>query len=162
MTFMSNRSFTGREPPLRVEEYFAGHTRAVGIFQDRSGNLRRQFQLEAQGSFDGEALTLNETFTYDDGETQQRVWTIRPTGDHSYVATTEGLFGTANGRADRNTFHMDYDIALEFGARRLTVHFSDWMFLQPDGTLLNRADVTKFGILIGQVTCAFRRVEIPA
>ena len=42
--------------------------------------------------------------------------------------------------------------------RTLAVHFDDWMYLQPDGVLLNRAYVSKWGIDIGSVTLAFKRV----
>jgi hypothetical protein len=37
------------------------------------------------------------------------------------------------------------------------VKFDDWMFLQPDGILMNRARVTKWGIAIGEVTLMFQR-----
>jgi hypothetical protein len=40
----------------------------------------------------------------------------------------------------------------------LAVHFDDWMYLQPDGLLLNRAYVTKWGFAVGSVTLAFRKV----
>jgi hypothetical protein len=31
------------------------------------------------------------------------------------------------------------------------------MFLQPDGILMNRAEVSKWGIMIGEVTLVFQR-----
>lgn len=155
---MKIATFNGREPRLRLEDYFVGQTRAAGIFQDRFGKVRRQFQLEAEGTFDGETLTLVEDFTYDDGQTEQRIWRLRPTGEHGYLARTADVVGAAHGAAHGNAFHLDYRIALDLGARRMTVRFDDWMFLQPDGTLINRASVTKFGILLGQVTCSFRQV----
>jgi hypothetical protein len=33
----------------------------------------------------------------------------------------------------------------------------DWMFLQPDGVLLNRATMSKFGFRVGEITIAFQR-----
>ena len=39
---MRPEDFEGCEPVLRLEEYFVGHTRAVGMFHDRFGVLRRQ------------------------------------------------------------------------------------------------------------------------
>ena len=40
---------------------------------------------------------------------------------------------------------------------RIKVRFDDWMFLQPDGVLINRATVSKFGINIGTVTLFFKK-----
>jgi len=37
------------------------------------------------------------------------------------------------------------------------VRFDDWMYLQSDGVLLNRAKVTKFGVELGTVTLAFSK-----
>ncbi len=40
--------------------------------------------------------------------------------------------------------------------------FDDWMFLQPDGILINRAKVRKWGFELGSVTLFFRRDEAAA
>ena len=52
-----------------------------------------------------------------------------------------------------------YQVDLAMGDRSLRVRFDDWLFLQPDGVLINRARVTKFGFEIGQVTLFFQRVD---
>lgn len=155
---MGMQAFAGREPRLRLEEFFLGRTRASGLFVDRFGKLRRQFQMEAEGHFDGDALTLAEHFIYDDGQAERRTWQLRPVGEHRYDAHTDDLVGPARGAAYGNVFNLTYRITLDLGGRRLPVRFDDWMFLQPDGTLINRAAVTKFGLLLGQVTCAFWRM----
>ncbi|MED5358073.1 MAG: DUF3833 family protein, partial [Pseudomonadota bacterium] len=67
-TNMKPTDFYGTTPQLRIEEYFAGHTRAWGIFEDRFGNLRRQFVVNIDGKWDGETLVLDEHFLYSDGE----------------------------------------------------------------------------------------------
>jgi hypothetical protein len=43
------------------------------------------------------------------------------------------------------------------GGRTYHVQFDDWMYLQPDGVLLNRARMSKLGVELGQVTLAFRK-----
>ncbi len=48
---------------------------------------------------------------------------------------------------------------LKVGDGTWEVKFDDWMFLQPDGVLLNRATVSKFGLELGVVTLSFSRVE---
>jgi hypothetical protein len=62
------------------------------------------------------------------------------------------------GRAAGNAFNFRYDINLKMGSGQMKVHFDDWMYLQPDGVLINRAYVTKWGFDVGSVTLTFRRV----
>ena len=154
---MKPEDFADREPRFRIEEYFAGKTRAWGIFQDRFGTLRRQFVVDIDGTWDGETLTLVEDFVYDDGETEQRVWRITKSGAHSYEGRADGVIGIAKGESYGNALNWRYDFALKVGDSLWNVHFDDWMFLQGDGVMINRASVTKFGIELGQVTIAFRK-----
>jgi Protein of unknown function (DUF3833) len=155
---MTVRPVAGPSPDFRLEAYFAGRTQGSGVFLDRFGRLRRQFQIDAEGRFDGETLTLAERITYDDGQIEPRTWRLRPVGEHAYDATTDDLVGLARGRVQGSEFALDYRIALDLGGRRVVVRFDDRMFLQPNGLLINRANVFKFGILIGQVTCVFRQL----
>lgn len=159
---MKPEDFADREPRLRIEDYFAGKTRAWGIFQDRFGTLRRQFTVDIDGRWDGETLTLVEDFVYDDGETEQRIWRIRKTGAHGYRGEADGVIGTAEGESYGNALKWHYRFALKVGDATWNVTFDDWMFLQQDGVLINRAEVTKFGLRLGEVTIVFRKLPAPA
>ncbi len=155
---MKPEDFAGREPALLIEEYFAGNTKAWGIFQDRFGRVRRQFEVEIDGTWDGETLTLVEDFLYDDGETEQRIWRIKKRGAHDYEGRADGVIGIAEGRAYGNALNWRYRFALEVGESTWNVSFDDWLFLQSDGVLINRAEVSKFGIKLGEVTLMFRQM----
>jgi len=148
----------GRGPGLRLETYFAGRAKAWGIFEDRFGTLRRQFEIDVEGSWDGKTLTLVEDFTYDDGRTERRTWLIDTVGAHGYRGRADGVIGFAEGSASGNLLSWRYRFALEVGARTWSVRFDDRLFLQGDDILINRAAVTKLGVLIGQVTCVFRKL----
>ena len=157
-TSMKPSDFSKAEPLLRIEDYFVGQTRAWGIFEDRFGNLRRQFVVDIQGSWDGEALVLDERFRYSDGETDRRVWTIKKIDEHRYEGRADDVIGTAIGESYGNALNWRYDMDLKIGEGTLRVHFNDWMFLQSSGVLVNRARVSKFGIAIGEVTLFFQKV----
>ena len=144
-------------PLLRLEDYFAGHTRAWGIFQDRFGKLKRQFEVEIHGDWNGDEFQLTEDFVYDDGQTECRIWRIRPEGRSGYCGTAQDVVGQARGRVTGNQLHWRYRFSLQIGARRLLVDFDDRMFLQSDGKLINRARVTKFGVLLGEATIVFAK-----
>ena len=155
---MKPEDFAGREPNLLIEDYFAGRTKAWGLFHDRFGQLRRQFEVEIDGRWDGETLTLVEDFLYDDGEEEQRIWRIRKTGDHTYEGRADDVIGVARGSGYGNAFYWTYRYDLKVGGSTWTVTFDDWLFLQSDGVLINRAEVTKFGIKLGEVTLVFRKL----
>ena len=156
-TSMKPSDFSKAEPLLRIEDYFVGQTRAWGIFEDRFGNLRRQFEVDIQGSWDGEALVLDERFRYRDGETDRRIWTIKKIDEHRYEGSADDVIGTATGESYGNALNWRYDFDLKVGESTLRVHFNDWMFLQSSGVLVNRARVSKFGIAIGEVTLFFQK-----
>ena len=158
---MKPEDFAGREPTLLIEDYFDGRTKAWGIFQDRFGRLRRQFEVDIQGTWDGETLTLVEDFLYDDGETEQRIWRITKQGEHAYEGQADGVIGVAKGLGYGNALNWTYLFALKVGDDTWNVTFDDWLFLQSDGVLINRAEVTKFGFELGTVTLVFRRVAEP-
>lgn len=152
---MNNKNNTAHWPPLLIEEYFAGRTTAWGLFRDRFGVVRRQFNVSIDGTWDDETLTLVEDFVYDDGEKERRIWTIEKIGDGTYSGRADGVIGAASGRAHANTLNWRYRFALNVGTRTWHVTFDDWLFLQSDGVLINRADVTKFGFRLGEVVLVF-------
>ena len=65
--------------------------------------------------------------------------------------------GQAQGQAAGNALNWRYDMDLKVGEGTWRVNFDDWMFLQPDGVLMNRAKVKKFGLAIGSVTLFFMK-----
>ena len=158
-TNMKPTDFENDTPRLVIEDYFAGQTRAWGIFEDRFGQLRRQFTVDILGTWDGRELVLDEQFQYRNGERDRRVWTITKKDDHTYEGRADDVIGVARGKAYGNALNWRYDMDLKVGEGTLRVHFNDWMFLQPSGVLLNRARVSKLGVEIGTVTLAFMKAD---
>jgi hypothetical protein len=141
-----------RTPKLELESFFAGETVAFGIFEDRFGNLRRQFRVALNGTVNGDELTLEEFFLYDDGEKDQRTWVIRKLGKGE-----DGLMRYAGNAADITGTAEQYDVVLSISGQKLEVHFDDWIYRQHEDVAINRAYVSKFGIEIGAVTIVFLR-----
>lgn len=158
---MKPEDFAGRQPTLVLEDYFLGQTRAWGLFEDRFGDVRREFVVEIDGTWDGRELVLDERFTYADGEEDRRIWRIVRTGEHGYRGTADGVVGEASGTVYGNALHWQYEFDLAVNDRTWRVSFDDWMFLQPDGVLINRARVRKWGIELGTVTLFFRKENAP-
>ena len=154
---MNPRDFADSAQQLDLFDYFEGKTRAWGMFEDRFNRVRRQFTVDIEGTVDGDTLVLDESFHYADGERQQRTWTIRRVAPGRYSGTAEDVVGEARGETLGNALHWTYRLQLPIGERVVEVAFDDWMLLQPDGIMLNRARVSKFGLDIGSVTLAFMK-----
>ena len=79
-TSMSVDDFENTGPAFVLEDYFDGEPRAWGLFEDRMGNVRREFVVDISGRWDGTTLILTEDFRYNDGETEPREWPITKNG----------------------------------------------------------------------------------
>ncbi len=146
---------------FKIEDYFLGRTRAWGIVQDRGGKPRRQFVVDINGQWERDEFVLYEDFTYRDGERSQRVWRIRKLDEHRYEGRAEDVAGVAVGEAHGSALNWQYDLNITVDGRTWKIHFNDWMFLQQDGVLINRALMSKFGIRLGEVTLFFQRESAP-
>ena len=149
--------FEKAKQQLLVEDYFVGKTWAWGIFEDRFGRLRREFTVEITGEWDGQTLVLDEQFYYSDGEEERRVWTIQRTGGNQYTGTADDVLGQAYGESVGNAVNWRYVLSLPVGDKRWSVKMDDWMYLQPNDTLINRATMSKYGIKLGTVTLFFSK-----
>lgn len=153
---LDDASLSDRE--LDLEVFFAGHTKAYGQFQDVFGTVRRRFEVDITGVWDGESLTLTEDFVYEDGSTEQRVWTLTKTGEETWSGTAPGVIGSATGEERGDTFNWHYTIDLPVPDGTMRVTFDDWMWLLSDDRLLNRAYMSRGGVPIGDVILTFERI----
>lgn len=142
---------------LNLEEFFEGRTVAYGQFQDIFGTVRRRFEVEIEGTWDGETLTLVEDFVYEDDSTEQRVWTLVKTGEDTWRGTAPGVIGEAFGEERGDTFNWRYTIDLPVPDGTMRATFDDWMWLLTEDRLLNRAYMRRFGVDIGEVIITFEK-----
>lgn len=154
-------SLTDRD--LDLETFFEGNLRAYGQFQDILGTVRRQFAVDITGIWDGQTLRLTEDFVYEDGSTEQRIWTLAKTGpvqaDQTWRGTAPGIIGVATGREQGDRFNWRYTIDLPVGDGKTTrVTFDDWMWLQSGDRLLNRAYMKRYGLDVGDVIITFEKL----
>ncbi|MDD3675382.1 hypothetical protein CGK74_01675 [Thauera propionica] len=147
--------YRSETPVLDLRQYFNGTLEAHGIFQDRSGEVVKRFTVIIDASWQGEVGTLDERFTYSDGSTQRRVWTITRTGEGRYVGRADDVVGEARGEEAGNALRWRYVLALPVDGKVYNVDFDDWMFLMDDRVMLNRSVMSKWGFRLGEVTLSF-------
>lgn len=141
---------------FRLEEYFAGRTYADGRFSAITG-LRRDFKVVLNGRWNGRTLTLVEDFVYADGERDRKTWRFTKTGPNTYKGTREDVVGETLVTVTGDTARFTYLVYLDSENRKNLVRFHDTMTLRDDGTVQNKALVTKFGLPVGSTRVDFRR-----
>lgn len=156
-TSMQPQDFEGTTPTFTLEQYFAGRTKAWGVVHDRSGALIRQFVVDLEGVWNGSQLTLTEDFHYSDGKKERRIWNIQKIDDHTYQGTAADVVGIAIGKQYGQALNWSYDLRLPVDGSVWTIRFDDWMYLQPDNVLINRAVMTKWGMYVGEISIFFRK-----
>ena len=152
---MKPKDYINTEPKIKIEEYFLGVVKAWGIFQNRSGKVKRQFTAKMKGSIDGDFLILDEDFSWNDGEKQKRKWKIKKVGENNYEGTASDVIGIAKGVSYGSAFKFEYNLLIPFKDKKIKVRFDDWIFKQDDKVAINRAIVSKFGFKVGELTVFF-------
>ncbi|MFN3611519.1 DUF3833 domain-containing protein [Tepidimonas sp.] len=151
-------SYAAERPALDLKTYFDGRLVAHGMFQDRSGQVVRRFVVEMTGTWQGNHGMLDERFTYSDGKTERRVWRLIDDGNGHYRGTADDVVGEASGQVRGNAFNWRYTLRLPVDGQVYEVQFDDWMYRIDERVVLNRAEMRKFGIRLGEVTLAFTRL----
>lgn len=149
------QEYSEEKPKLVLEEYLNGTLDAYGIFQDRSGKVKKRFHCLIKASWVNNVGTLDESFTYSDGSTSKRIWTIKKTSDGKYIGTADDVDKEAIGIVSGNALQWQYVLKLEVDKSIYHVHFDDWMFLMDSKVMLNRSEMSKFGFNLGSVTLTF-------
>jgi hypothetical protein len=153
--------YRNEAPVLDLQRYFNGELRAHGLFTDRAGKVLRRFTVDITGTWRGAQGTLDERFTYSDGQAQRRVWHLNALGDGRYEGRADDVIGVAQGQAAGNALNWRYTLALPVDGRVIEVQFDDWMLLMDERVMLNRAEMSKFGVRLGEVTLSFERLAGP-
>lgn len=144
-------------PTLDLATYFDGPLTAWGYFADRSGEVKRRFTVTMRGEWQGDRGVLTEDFAWSDGTRSQRVWRITKLDAHRYTGRADDVVGEAVGTAWGNALQWKYTLRLPVDGKTYEVQFDDWMYLMDDTVMLNKSEMRKFGIRLGEIVIAFRK-----
>ena len=150
--------YAAEKPALDLKTYFNGELVAHGIFTDRAGKVARRFTVQMTGTWNGGQGTLDERFTYSDGKTERRVWRLTDEGGGRWTGRADDVVGVAEGRSAGNALNWKYTLSLPVDGKVYEVQFDDWMYLMDEQVMLNKAQMSKFGFHLGEVTLSFTKL----
>ena len=152
--------YRGQGPNWDLARFFNGKLVANGLVTDRSGEVTSRFRVEMQGRWREGKGELFEQFYFDDGRQQTRTWFLSKGADGHWRGTASDVVGEAVGKTAGFALNWRYqlDLALPDG-EVVRVSFDYWMYLLDQDRLINRAEISKFGIHLGEVILYIERIE---
>ncbi|WP_434361512.1 DUF3833 domain-containing protein [Parasalinivibrio latis] len=153
----SIEDYAEQNPLFDLFGFFEGKVSAWGMLQDFSGMQTRRFTVDIVGTVDGNCITLDETFLFDDGEKQKRVWVITQSDDGTYSGTAGDVVGVATGKVSGNVLHWVYKLRIPYDGDEITLTLDDWLYRQDQNHMFNLTSMKKFGIEVGKLTLFFQK-----
>ena len=138
-------------------DFFSGKTQGSGFVQDRSGEIIRTFEVITAGEFNNDKGTLKETFTWNDGEIENRIWTLNRISEREWSGTAPDVVGNAKGTVKNDKLRWSYTLTLKVGGKNVNLKFDDQMWMSETGVMVNHAKFSKFGLHLGDVVVSFRK-----
>ena len=146
-------------PPLDLREHLRGAIRCEGVIYGPLGRVASRFDAEFEGDWDGNRGTVSEHFRYDSGTRQDREWRLEIGDDGAIRAEADDLVGPGSGQQAGAAARLNYRIRLPQEAGGHVLSVTDWMYLTPEGVIVNRSQFRKFGIKVAELVATMRKVD---
>lgn len=146
-------------PIFDIRERFNGPIICEGVIYGPTGRVSSRFVADFEASWTGNVGTMKETFHYDSGAVQDRVWTLTLGNDGKITADAPDVVGSGFGRQEGSAVSLNYRIKLTKEAGGHALDVTDWMYLMANGSIMNRSQFRKFGIKVAELVATMRPRE---
>lgn len=155
----SSADYLGLGPEFDLRRHLSGDLVCEGMIFGPTGRVISRFQARMQGVWTEDGGTLAQQFEYDGGAVQERAWSIsfeNMTSGH-FEARADDIDGAGHGIVEGPSVQMRYRIILPKDAGGYRLDVIDWMYLMENGTIINRSQFRKFGLLVAELVATIRR-----
>lgn len=130
-----------------------------GMIYGPTGRVTSRFTAHFEASWDGNIGTMVEEFYYDSGTVQHRAWQLTLSDGGMIKAEADDLVGAGQGQQAGNAVSLNYKIKLSDAAGGHVLDVNDWMYLMPDGTIMNRSQFRKYGFKVAELVASMRPIN---
>lgn len=152
--------YEGLGPDLDLRRHLDGESICDGVIFGPTGRMTSRFQAVMTGHWNGDEGTIDVEFVYDSGATQSRSWHLVILEDGKVTAEAEDTIGQGQGQMTGPTLQLLYTMALPEDAGGHALKVIDWMYLTDSGTIMNRSQFRKGGILVAELVATIRRKDV--
>jgi hypothetical protein len=160
-SFLAQRpgDYVEGQPQFDLRRHLSGPILCEGVIYGPLGRVTSRFVGEFHARWDGNSGVMREHFRYDSGATQDREWHLTLGNDGRIRATAPDVVGTGTGMQSGSAVQLKYRIRLPEDAGGHVLDTVDWMYLAPNGTVVNRSQFRKFGIKVAELVATMRPVD---
>ncbi|MDU8910684.1 DUF3833 family protein [Aestuariicoccus sp. MJ-SS9] len=144
---------------LDLRRHLNGPIACEGVIYGPTGRVTSRFVGDFEAEWNGNVGVMRERFTYDSGEVQERQWNLTLGNDGRVRATAADVVGEGQGVQCGPSLQLRYRIRLPEDAGGHVLDTTDWMYLAPNGTIVNRSQFRKFGIKVAELVATMRQKE---
>jgi hypothetical protein len=137
---------------LVLVSFFAGRTVGDGRFVNSWTRSQRRFQVMIDGTWDGRVLALSESYFYDDGRRERKSWRLERTAPGAFTGTYDDVIGSASIWSEDQDVRARYKLKLA----GIALDVDETMALRDDGSVIDKARVTKWGVPVGRLEVVMR------
>ncbi len=146
-------------PALDLTRHLSGEVQCDGVIYGPLGRVVSRFSAEFMVTWANGGGIMTERFLYEDGSVQTREWRLHLHDGGRVTATAHDVVGEGQGQLSGPTLRLRYRLRLPEDAGGHLLDVVDWMYLTPNGTIVNRSRFYKWGITVAELVATMRRKE---
>lgn len=143
-------------PSFDLKRRLNGPILCEGVIFGPTGRVSSRFVGTFHARWTGDHGVMEEAFHYDDGTTQDRAWHIRLGRNGRIEVSADDLDGTGSGTEHGPAVHLRYRLRLPEAQGGHVLDVTDWMYLAPNGTIVNRSQFRKYGVRVAELVATLR------
>ncbi len=142
-----------------LREHLNGPIECEGVIYGPTGRVASRFTGQFEATWNGNTGHMTEEFHYDSGAVQHREWHLTLGHDGKIKAEAPDVIGQGAGWQKGSAVQLKYRIQLPETSGGHVLDTVDWMYLAPNGSIINRSQFRKFGIKVAELVATMRRKE---
>ena len=152
-------SYAATGPRFDPHRVLNGRIESEGVIFGPTGRAMSRFVARMEGRWAGSTGTLTEHFQYDSGREQRREWRLTLHNDGRITGEADDVVGEAQGVLSGATLRLTYRLRLPADAGGHVLDVVDWLYLMPNGMLMNRSQMRRFGVTLVELVATMRPTE---
>lgn len=149
----------GQAGHFDIRSHFNGPVKCEGAIFGPTGRVSSRFDADFECRWEGNKCVMEEVFRYDDGSVQERAWNLELGNDGKIKASASDVEGVGSGRQMGDAVQLRYKLRLPEKSGGHVLDVVDWMYLAPNGVIINRSQFRKFGIKVAELVATMRPAE---
>ena len=144
-----------------IRTHLNGPIICEGVIYGPTGRVTSRFVGEFDCHWEGNRGVMKEHFRYNDGSEQTRAWDLTLGNDGRIKALASDVVGEGTGQQAGNAVQLKYRFRLPEKSGGHVLDTVDWMYLAPNGTIVNRSQFRKYGLKVAELVATLRPAPAP-